>query len=276
MSNSWYFRHDYKAKSDSKILELEIEFGEHVGYALWFKLLECMGESNGILPTSKIAVAAFSMRIDKDTMQSFLDYCVKIGLLYIESDCYLNLRFKSQCEGISERSKKASESAKARWEKQPEQKPKPIKSAKEKKEKQQEITLTPAQAEEIQRLRGYVANIQSEMESKRKYVQITDAQYLKLIASYGDRLPEAQKLFFTWYFEKDKMPNVIPYRVLVKENSWVREKLNQIPVQQDEKPEPKPEWTWPFPKPAEYDTWKRDEKVAFLHSGGQVFPERSK
>jgi hypothetical protein len=72
------------------------------------------------------------------------------------------------------------------------------------------------------------------------------------------------------------MPNVIPYRVLVKENSWVREKLNQIPVQQDEKPEPKPEWTWPFPKPAEYDTWKRDEKVAFLHSGGQVFPERSK
>ena len=41
---------------------------------------------------------------------------------------------------------------------------KPLKETQlSKKEKQPEITLTPAQAEEIQRLRGYVDNIQSEM-----------------------------------------------------------------------------------------------------------------
>ena len=108
-----------------------------------------------------------------------------------------------------------------------------------KKEKQPEVTLTPAQAEEIKRLRGYVDNIQSEMESKRKYVQITDAQYLKLMDSYGDRLPEAQRRFFVWYFEKDRKPNVIPYNVLKRSDNWVRREMEG---KNNGRPEPTGVW----------------------------------
>ena len=113
---NWYFRHDFKAKSDSKVLDLEVEFGEHVGYALWFKLLECMGESGGKLPISKINVYSLALRISKSQLHKFIDYCVEIGLLCLESDCYVNKRFTIECERISQRSESASANAKQRWE----------------------------------------------------------------------------------------------------------------------------------------------------------------
>lgn len=46
---AWYFRHDYGARNDQKLIELDMELGAHIGYALWFQLLEVMGEMDGRL-----------------------------------------------------------------------------------------------------------------------------------------------------------------------------------------------------------------------------------
>ena len=90
---AWYFRHDYSARNDRKIAELEMEMGDHVGYAMWFKLLEIMGEMGGSLSKDKLKVAAYSMRVPLDMLTQFIRICVRIELLEENGNEYVNARF---------------------------------------------------------------------------------------------------------------------------------------------------------------------------------------
>jgi len=121
---AWYFRHDYSARNDRKITELEMEFGENIGYAMWFKLLEIMGEMGGSLPKEKMKVVAYALRVPLDELLQFVRICVRIGLLTDNDDEYINERFAKECAKIKDTSEKASNSAKIRWSK-PEPDPKP-------------------------------------------------------------------------------------------------------------------------------------------------------
>ena len=123
---AWYFRHDYSARNDRKITELEMEMGENIGYAMWFKLLEIMGEMGGSLSKDKLKVAAYSMRVPLDLLMQFIRICVRIELLDENGDEYVNTRFAEECARINEISQKASNSAKKRWDKEvPEPAPRP-------------------------------------------------------------------------------------------------------------------------------------------------------
>ena len=121
---AWYFRHDYSARNDRKITELEMEMGENIGYAMWFKLLEIMGEMGGSLPKEKMKVVAYALRVPLDVLLQFVRICVRIGLLTDNDDEYINERFAKECAKIKDTSEKASNSAKIRWSK-PEPDPKP-------------------------------------------------------------------------------------------------------------------------------------------------------
>lgn len=122
---AWYFRHDYKAKSDSKLIELECEFGFHESYSMWFRLLECMGELGGRIDQSKITMLSVMTRIDAKTIGLFVDKCIEIGLLISEDGFLYNNRFKREFDAIMKLSHTNAENASKRWEKkeEPEQKP---------------------------------------------------------------------------------------------------------------------------------------------------------
>ena len=122
---AWYFRHDYSARNDSKIAELEMEMGDNIGYSMWFKLLEIMGEMGGSLSKDKLKVAAYSMRVPLDMLAQFIRICVRIELLEENGDEYVNARFAEECARITETSRKARAAAKIKWEKERMLKPEP-------------------------------------------------------------------------------------------------------------------------------------------------------
>lgn len=126
---AWYFRHDYSARNDRKIAELEMEMGDNIGYSMWFKLLEIMGEMGGSLSKDKLKVAAYSMRVPLDMLAQFIRICVRIELLEENGDEYVNARFAEECARIKDTSQKARAAAKIKWEKErmPKPEPKPIK-----------------------------------------------------------------------------------------------------------------------------------------------------
>jgi len=47
MENAFYFRHDYSARNDQKILMIRSEFNNWEGYGLFFAILECLCEAKG-------------------------------------------------------------------------------------------------------------------------------------------------------------------------------------------------------------------------------------
>lgn len=122
---AWYFRHDYSARNDRKIAELEMEMGDNIGYAMWFKLLEIMGEMGGSLSKDKLKVAAYSMRVPLDMLTQFIRICVRIELLEENGDEYVNARFAEECARIKDTSQKARAAAKIKWEKERMPKPEP-------------------------------------------------------------------------------------------------------------------------------------------------------
>jgi hypothetical protein len=61
-NNADYFPHDADASSDEKIVYLESKFG-HTGYAVFFKLLECMARAEGFkLPWGNIKKAIYASK----------------------------------------------------------------------------------------------------------------------------------------------------------------------------------------------------------------------
>jgi hypothetical protein len=101
--------------------------GENIGYAMWFKLLEIMGEMGGSLPKDKLKVAAYALRVPLDVLLQFVRICVRIGLLTDNDDEYINERFAKECAKIKDTSEKASNSAKIRWSKPEPKSIKPMK-----------------------------------------------------------------------------------------------------------------------------------------------------
>lgn len=187
---AWYFRHDYSARNDRKITELEMEMGENIGYAMWFKMLEIMGEMGGSLSKDKLKVAAYSMRVPLDMLTQFIRICVRIELLEENGDEYVNARFAEECARIKETSQKASNSARIKWEKEKMLKPKT---------KKKTDTATP-ESEEVDAM---IESIEKEI-GAHPISNLSNAEKSKLKAKYGDALPKALRAFYIWKVSKNK------------------------------------------------------------------------
>lgn len=187
---AWYFRHDYSARNDRKITELEMEMGENIGYAMWFKMLEIMGEMGGSLSKDKLKVAAYSMRVPLDLLMQFIRICVRIELLEENGDEYVNTRFAEECARIKETSQKASNSARIKWEKERMLKPKT---------KKKTDTATP-ESEEVDTM---IESIEKEI-GAHPISNLSNAEKAKLKAKYEDALPKALRAFYIWKVSKNK------------------------------------------------------------------------
>jgi len=191
---AWYFRHDYSARNDRKITELEMEMGENIGYAMWFKLLEIMGEMGGSLPKEKMKVVAYALRVPLDVLLQFVRICVRIGLLTDNDDEYMNERFAKECAKIKDTSEKASNSAKIRWSK-PEPDPKPKKPKSEQK--------PDPETQESARVRSMIADLEAEF-GAQKISNLSNAEAAKIVEKYGDHAPFALRIFYLWKVSKGK------------------------------------------------------------------------
>lgn len=187
---AWYFRHDYSARNDRKITELEMEMGENIGYAMWFKLLEIMGEMGGSLPKEKMKVVAYALRVPLDVLMKFIRICIRIELLEENGDEYVNTRFAEECARIKETSQKASNSAKIKWEKERMLKPKT---------KKKTDTATP-ESEEVDTM---IESIEKEI-GAHPISNLSNTEKAKLKAKYGDALPKALRAFYIWKVSKSK------------------------------------------------------------------------
>src|SRR4051812_1159511 len=83
MKKSYYFRHDYNARNDEKLLRIRTRFNNAEGYGLFWFVVERMHESaDGYIDGSAIAELALSYAVPAERMIAFVDECVTIGLFY--------------------------------------------------------------------------------------------------------------------------------------------------------------------------------------------------
>lgn len=113
--DTFYFTHDYGARNDPKLQRLQMKLGME-GIGLYWCLIELSYEQEGVLNSSDIETYAFNMRVQCeriiDVLQNF-----NLFILDAENDCYYSQSVISRLTIRNEKSKSASKSANARWEK---------------------------------------------------------------------------------------------------------------------------------------------------------------
>lgn len=111
---SFYFRHDYNARNDDKILELRSRFGGE-GYGVFWMIIETMAENEGGgIKASLIGGLSHGYGVAKGWLNDFLTECVNIGLLYEESGTYYSKRLLTHKEFRKFLSQKGADGAKKR------------------------------------------------------------------------------------------------------------------------------------------------------------------
>jgi hypothetical protein len=80
MKNSFYFDHDYNARTDSKTLCLRAKYGWD-GYGLYFATLESLCESGGFIQREALAGLSLGLNKAEAEYSTFLDFCIQIKLL---------------------------------------------------------------------------------------------------------------------------------------------------------------------------------------------------
>lgn len=114
--NHW-FKHDFTASSDNKIIKLESRLGLK-GYAVFWKLLEQIYLNNGFLEYN-LEELAFTLRLkgneeDKELIASVIN---DFDLFKIDDSGFFNIRAQEYLEFVLSKSKKNSENAKKRYSK---------------------------------------------------------------------------------------------------------------------------------------------------------------
>ena len=109
---TFYFSHDYTARSDEKIKNLLYDLG-YEGYGIYWALIEELYQNANALRRQYKRIA-FDMRVDEQTIQSVIE---NYELFVLDEDFFGSLSVQRRIAFRDEKSKKASDSAKARWDK---------------------------------------------------------------------------------------------------------------------------------------------------------------
>lgn len=111
MDSEQYFSHNYKARSNRKIVKILMKHGlEGVG-AYWC-IVEMLYEENGFLPLSDCERIAFELRTNKELILSVLN---DFELFKIEGEMFTSVSILERLKLREERSDKARKSAEAKW-----------------------------------------------------------------------------------------------------------------------------------------------------------------
>lgn len=107
---TFYFSHDYTARSDEKIKNLIYDFG-YQGYGIYWALIEELYQNANALQTNYKRIA-FDMRVDENTIKSIIE---NFDLFIVENQYFGSLSVQRRFDMRNDKSNKARESAQKRW-----------------------------------------------------------------------------------------------------------------------------------------------------------------
>lgn len=105
-----WFKHDYNARNDPKLLEVNMTFGAE-GIGIYWMLVELLYEQHGILNNKEIATLIYSFRLDENKVNEIIKLC----FISDEDGNVTSQRVKEQIAAVDEKSEKASYAAQKRW-----------------------------------------------------------------------------------------------------------------------------------------------------------------
>jgi hypothetical protein len=112
MKETYYFSHDYNARSDVKIKRLIAKHGL-LGYGIYWAIIEDLYQNANALPMDCESIA-FDLRTDEITVESIIK---DFGLFVIDGKEFGSISVERRLEERAKKSNKARESAILRWEK---------------------------------------------------------------------------------------------------------------------------------------------------------------
>lgn len=124
MKSKLFIKHDVYASIDSKMKKLLKNFHE-AGYGVWWCIVEQLTQSDEhILEKSElidnVSYALFTKK--QAEISKIINFCIEIGLLIEDGENIYNDRIIRQCIASDEKSRKYTENAKSRWNKEKEEK----------------------------------------------------------------------------------------------------------------------------------------------------------
>lgn len=117
MKDTIYFRHDYDAHADPKIVKLRMKFWWE-WYGIFWAILETMrSDADIVMNLCDVDANAYRLHCDTKLLHDILLYLVDIWLLIEDGWSYYSERLQEDVEYMREKSSKARKSAEERWKK---------------------------------------------------------------------------------------------------------------------------------------------------------------
>lgn len=143
MKETFYFSHDYNARTDSKIRNL-IRKHKLLGYGIYWAIIEDLYQNANALPMDCEGIA-FDLHTDEKTIQSII---CDFDLFIIEDGIFGSMSVQRRLDERNAKSNKAREIAMKRWNKNanalpPQSQGNPIKKKKEEDSKVEDSTEEP-------------------------------------------------------------------------------------------------------------------------------------
>ena len=109
--DSFWFRHDYNARNDEKILELMSEYGAE-SYGIYWMIIETMAENeNGCIKSSLIGGLSHGFRVAKSRLVEIINCCIRVELLHEKDGNYFSnrlLKHKEERKFFSDKGKEGA------------------------------------------------------------------------------------------------------------------------------------------------------------------------
>jgi hypothetical protein len=106
-----FFNHDSSARTDLRIIKLRAKLG-YEGYGVFWALLELLFTEENKLCIDDYTEIAFGLQCDPDILKQVI---TEFDLFQFEEGCFYSDRLLKHITEINNRSKKASNNAKKRW-----------------------------------------------------------------------------------------------------------------------------------------------------------------
>lgn len=110
--DTFYFSHDYTARTDPKIKQLLVKYG-YLGYGVFWAIVEDLYNNANALPTDYDSIA-FDLHTDEKVIKSIVN---DFDLFIIKDGFFGSMSIQKRLELRNEKSQKARESAFKRWNK---------------------------------------------------------------------------------------------------------------------------------------------------------------
>ena len=108
-----YFSHDYNARNDEKVVQLQMKHGM-LGIGVYWCLIEMLAEESGYLMLSQCQRIAFELRTDYNVIESVIN---DFGLFHKDDVKFWSESLLRRLKVYLDKSQHASEMAHRRWEK---------------------------------------------------------------------------------------------------------------------------------------------------------------